>query len=177
MDEWSSHNTNPSKIWKSLKKDNPNLDEQFYRLPNGGWDIVRLNQAMTEKNLAIQKKKQQDSMKSSHLKFGEEQRNQLVKDRQQMINKVVMEQRNKSKEEVDFNTFKFGMAMFFLPAIIQLLMILSLASMPLGSAIVFLKNSIPTLVLLNIIMWISVPVMTKALAEQINKLDHRTRNC
>ena len=74
MDEWTSHNSNPSRLWKSLKKDNPNLDEQFFRLPNGGWDITRLKQAVDEKNQLSQKIKQEESKILTQLKFEEEQR-------------------------------------------------------------------------------------------------------
>jgi len=43
-------------------------------------------------------------------------------------------------------------------------------------ALVKLIDAIPILVFLNLVMWISIPVMTNSLAKQINKLDYRTRN-
>ena len=169
MDEWTSHNSNPSSLWKSLKKDNPNLDEQYFRLPNGGWDITRLNQAVNEKNQLSQKIKQEESKRLAQFKFGEEQRKILVRE-------VAKSARIKSSKEVEFDTFRIGMGMFFITAAIQLVILLSISTYNPLVALVKLIDAIPILVILNLVMWISVPMMTHSLAKQINKLDHRTRN-
>jgi len=165
MDEWTSHNSNPSRLWKSLKKDNPNLDEQFFRLPNGGWDITRLKQAVDEKNQLSQKIKQEESKILTQLKFEEEQRIMWLEGA-----------RIKSSKEVNFDTFRIGLGMFFIPAVLQLWILLAIVSGPLSRGLEFFYNARWVLIISNLVMWISIPVMTMTLAMQIEKLDHRTRN-
>jgi len=176
MEEWTSHNTNPSNIWKSLKKDNPNLDEQFFRLPNGGWDITRLNQAINEKNELSQKMKQEESKRLAQTTFAEEQRKTLTRIKKKNANEAAKSARIKSSKKVEFDTFRIGMGMFLIPAFIQLVILLSISAYNPLVALVKLIDAIPILVFLNLVMWISIPVMTNSLAKQINKLDYRTRN-
>ena len=46
MDEWSSSDLSPGKMWNMLKISDPQIDEQFYRLPDGRWDVNRLNEGV-----------------------------------------------------------------------------------------------------------------------------------
>jgi hypothetical protein len=165
MDEWTSHNSNPSRLWKSLKKDNPNLDEQFFRLPNGGWDITRLKQAVDEKNQLSQKIKQEESKILTQLKFEEEQRIMWLEGA-----------RIKSSKEVEFDTFRIGLGMFFIPAVIQLWIFFAMVSGPLAHGLEVFYDTWWVLIISNLVMWSSVPVMTMTLAKQVNKLDQHLKH-
>ena len=70
--------------------------------------------------------------------------------------------------KVNFNMFNTAMAFYFLGAIFQLLVIviIVIGNMNLQSALGLI--TIPFLM-----MWISVPLMSKSLAKQIKKLDRK----
>ena len=65
MDEWSTQSKSPQKMWEILKKSNPELDEQFFRLPDGRWDTSRLSQGMATINREkeIERKKKDSELR------------------------------------------------------------------------------------------------------------------
>jgi hypothetical protein len=171
MDEWST-DKNPKKIWNSLKKANPQLDEPFFRLPDGRWDINRLNQEMDNLN----QNKQNEMKKQSDLRI----QNTLIKEQRVFASNQEIEMRKASKKqlskEVDFSKFNIAMGMFCFPIFIQLLIISSLSSQPLLVALAKLWGLMPVFVILNLFTLVSIPFMTRQLAVQINKLDYRSKN-
>ena len=63
------------------------------------------------------------------------------------------------------------MVLFFAPVGLQLILLIALLS-DLQNLFIYLTF----IVLLNLVMWISIPIMTKSLANQIQKLDKRTKH-
>ena len=74
------------------------------------------------------------------------------------------------------NTFKIGLYMFMIPPLIQFLILITVYFLPFFKGLELLWNLIPLMLLLNLVAWISVPIMTTQLAKQINRLDHRTKD-
>ena len=156
MSNWSSHSRNPTKIWKILSKENPNLEKSYFLLSNGSWNIARLNEALSVH--------EENNMKKAKL-TNQFQQSASVQQTQQIQTRQVMVQMAKPNK-VNFNMFNTAMAFYFLGAIFQLLVIviIVIGNMNLQSALGLI--TIPFLM-----MWISVPLMSKSLAKQIKKLD------
>ena len=168
MDEWSTQSKSPQKMWEILKKSNPELDEQFFRLPDGRWDTSRLSQGMA----TINREKEIERKKKSQIEL----ENNLHRQNMKLIKQELSNQEKKRrKKDIDFSKFQLGMAMFILPPIIQFLILLSLSTKPFLSALEALWDLMPIFVVLNFITWISIPIMTSQLAAQIAKLDNRTK--
>ena len=164
MDEWSSSSTNPTKLWNKLKKQNSQLDESYFRLPNGRWDIARLNHATAEMDSGSRKKQKTENMRNNQQRFAIQQHNAIIQesvDARKLI----------SSKEINLGGFQLGMVLFFAPVGLQLILLIALLS-DLQNLFIYLTF----IVLLNLVMWISIPIMTKSLANQIHKLDKRTKH-
>jgi len=169
MDDWSSQSQSPQKIWNKLKELNPHLDESFYRLPNGRWDQNRLQSELDRINRSKQAELDEYRRAAEQRTFEKQQR-KAVKREQKRYESIEL------KKQIDMNTFKIGLYMFMIPPLIQFLILITVYFLPFFKGLELLWNLIPLMLLLNLVAWISVPIMTTQLAKQINRLDHRTKD-
>lgn len=159
MSDWSSKSKSPSSIWKILSKENSNLDKSYFMRSNGSWDIPRLNLALAEHEERISKSKMIKQQNDSQRRFFEQQQIQQLPT-QQVVNQRV------NPNTVNFARFNFAIILYFIPLMIQLPLMLVVMVDP---KMIF--EVIPIIFLCNIVMWISIPLMSKSLAKEINKLD------
>ena len=103
MSNWSSHSRNPTKIWKILSKENPNLEKSYFLLSNGSWNIARLNEALSVH--------EENNMKKAKL-TNQFQQSASVQQTQQIQTRQVMVQMAKPNK-VNFNMFNTAMAFYF----------------------------------------------------------------
>ena len=170
MTDWNSKTRSPDSIWKTLSKENPNLEKDYFKLPDGRWDISRLNNALM--TYEQEKIKTENLVKnSSQTRQYESQQMQqeliLSNQIQQIQNQYTVIQKEKSNK-VSFETLNIAMGLYFFSAIIQALVVLLV-----GSGGVRIIDSYPLIILSCIMAWISIPLMSKSLATQIKKLDRR----
>ena len=169
MDDWSSQSKSPQKMWDELKKLNPQLDEKFYRLPDGRWDSNRLNAELDRINRAKQAELDEHRRIAAQRTF-ERQQIKANKREQKRF------QKGELSRQIDLNLFKTGLYMFMIPPLIQFLILLTVYFLPLMKGLELFWNLIPLLLILNLLVWISIPIMTTQLAKQINRLDNRTKD-
>ena len=171
MSDWSSHSRTPISIWKILSKENPNLEKSYFLLSNGNWNIARLNDALSiheENNLKKATRIHQLQQQSILVQQTQQtQQTQQIQQIQQIQNQQIMVQMAKSNK-VNFGVFNIAVAFYFLSAIFQLLVILIIV---LGD--MKLQNALGLITISFLMMWISVPLMSKSLATQIKKLDRK----
>ena len=170
MTDWNSKTISPDSIWKTLSKENPNLQKDYFKLPNGRWDISRLNNALiTHEQEKI--KKENLAKNSPQVRQFESQQMQqeliLSNQIQQIQNQQTIIQKEKSNK-VSFETLNVAIGLYFFSAIIQASVVLLV-----GSGGARISDSFPLIVLSCLMAWISIPLMSKTLATQIKKLDRR----
>ena len=169
MDDWSSQSQSPQKIWNKLKELNPHLDESFYRLPNGRWDLNRLQSELDRINRAKQAEYEEYRRVEEQRNFERQQRKAVKREQRQL-------EKNELKKQIDMATFKIGLYMFMIPPFIHFLIFFTDYFPSIFEGLELIWNLMPLILLLNLVAWISVPIMATQLAKQINRLDQRTKD-
>ena len=170
MNEWSSSDLSPKRMWDLLYTNDPQIDEQFYRLPDGRWDVNRLNQGIERLQKEEDMRLQQEREIYHHNQMLRQQK-KMAKAEQSYHRKM---QRKEQSKEVDLTAFNVGMHLYLWPIMIQILVSILMISLPTGAVISNLYIFLIVILILNLIFWVSIPIMTKQLANQILKLDGRT---
>ncbi|RJU88847.1 MAG: hypothetical protein DWC02_01130 [Candidatus Poseidoniales archaeon] len=169
MDEWSSSDLSPGKMWNMLKSSDPQIDEQFYRLPDGRWDVNRLNEGV-----ARLQKQEELRLKQEHENYILMQNQKELARAERTYHKKI--QRKEQSKFVDLTVFKVGMHMYLWPVMCQLFLLIVMLILPTSTLISSLPIFLIIIVSLNVIFWVSIPLMTKNLADQILKIDNRTKH-
>ena len=170
MTDWNSKTISPDSIWKTLSKENPSLQKDYFKLPNGGWDTSRLNNALRTHEQEKIKRENLGKNNPQVRQYESQQMQQeliLSNQIQQIQNQQTIIQKEKSNK-VSFETFNVAIVLYFLSAIIQASVVLLV-----GSGEARISDSFPLIVLSCFLAWISIPLMSKTLATQIKKLDRR----
>jgi CRISPR/Cas system CMR subunit Cmr6 (Cas7 group RAMP superfamily) len=170
MTDWNSKTRSPDSIWKTLSKENPKLEKDYFKLPDGRWDISRLNNALM--TYEQEKIKTENLVKnSSQTRQYESQQMQqeliLSNQIQQIQNQYTVIQKEKSNK-VSFEILNIAIGLYFFSAIIQAVVVLLV-----GWGEARIVDTYPLIILSCIMAWISIPLMSKSLATQIKKLDRR----
>ena len=170
MSDWSSKTRSPESIWKIISKENPNLEKDYFKLPNGRWDISRLNNAlMTHEEEKIKRENRAKNSIEARQYNSQQVQQELILSNQikQIQNQHTIIQKEKSNK-VSFEMLNIAIGLYFLSAIIQASVVLLFAS---GNARI--EESFFLITISCLMAWISIPLMSKTLATQIKKLDRR----
>ncbi|MDP6869541.1 MAG: hypothetical protein QGI21_02065 [Candidatus Poseidoniaceae archaeon] len=190
MDEWSRVAIPPAEMWEELKKRDPLLDPTKFKTSDGrNWDIPRLNNAY--KVIAMEKQKQfeneariftQEKMVKQQVSqynqwAGEEKirvanQTRILKEKEQQLLAGIANIKSKRKScLIDLSNFNLGLFFFIAPAILQFVIVIQVYNNPMSAFKV-----LPTIIICNIISWISIPIMTTSLAKSIKVMDNRTKS-
>ena len=172
MSDWSSKSKSPNSIWKILSTENPNLDKSYFVLPNGSWDISRLNDALSEHQNSIRynSSTQYDDSEIRFFESQQIQQNQMLSQQTQQAQYQQITIQKVQSNKINFNGFNLAVVIYIIPAFIQLFVILIIAV-----DMKQLFNLLPLILLCNLVMWISVPLMSKSLVTQIIKLERKIK--
>jgi cytochrome c biogenesis protein CcdA len=110
------------------------------------------------------KKQKTENLRNNQQRFAIQQHNALIQesvDARKLI----------SSKEIKLGGFQLGMVLYFAPLGLQIILLIALFY-DLQNLFIYLT----LILLLNLVVWISIPVMTKSLANQIQKLDKRTKH-
>jgi len=176
MSEWSDTAVSPQKMWEELKKEDPLLDQNKFRASDGwNWDIARLNNAYNEICMKKQQVIDQQMKTNSINKAYQQQQEEWNKNVKELETQAELLKNKIIANTVNLSGFKTGLFLFWAPGILQLLILFSIASSD-NTVILMdrLFSNIVLLMMLTVISWISIPIMTKTLADAITVLDNRT---